>query len=58
MKELWKKYSWIPVTVFGSAIFALGFAMFLMPNDMNPGGRPEAEEILTDGAEGDADGGL
>lgn len=27
-------------------------------HDMNPGGRPEAEEILTDGAEGDADGGL
>ena len=38
MKELWKKYSWIPATVFGSAIFALGFALFLMPNDMNPGG--------------------
>lgn len=27
-------------------------------HDMNPGGRPEAEEITTDGAEGDADGGV
>ena len=38
MGEIWKKYSWIPTTIFGSAIFALGFSLFLMPNDMNPGG--------------------
>ena len=48
MKELWKKYSWIPVTVFGSAVFALGFALFLMPNDMNPGGISGLAQVLVE----------
>ena len=38
MKEFLQKYSWIPATVFGSTIFALGFAFFLQPHDMNAGG--------------------
>lgn len=38
MRSVWHKYSWIVNTVLGSAIFALGFALFLQPNDMNPGG--------------------
>lgn len=38
MQELWQKYKWIPMTVAGSAIFAAGFAFFLQPNDMSPGG--------------------
>ncbi len=38
MKELWNKYGWILATIGGSAIFSLGFAFFLMPNDMSPGG--------------------
>lgn len=38
MQELYHKYKWIVATVLGSAIFALGFALFLGPNDMNPGG--------------------
>ena len=38
MKELWCKYRWIPETVFGSAVFSAGFAFFLQPNDMSPGG--------------------
>lgn len=38
MRELWQKYKWIPMTVAGSAIFAAGFAFFLQPNDMSPGG--------------------
>ena len=38
MYELWQKCKWIPATVVGSAIFAFGFAYFLMPNDMSPGG--------------------
>ena len=33
-----EKYGWIPATVVGSAIFAFGFAIFLMPHDMNAGG--------------------
>ncbi len=38
MKELWQKYGWIATTIVGSTIFSLGFAFFLMPNDMSPGG--------------------
>ncbi len=38
MRSVWHKYSWIVNTVLGSAIFALGFALFLLPNDMSPGG--------------------
>ena len=38
MQDIWQKYKWIPMTVAGSAIFAAGFAFFLQPNDMSPGG--------------------
>ena len=38
MREMWKKNSWILATIFGSAVFALGFSLFLQPNDMNAGG--------------------
>ena len=38
MKELWHKFGWVAATVVGSAIFALGFSMFLEPNDMSAGG--------------------
>ena len=38
MREAWNKWKWIPATILGSAVFALGFALFLQPNDMNPGG--------------------
>lgn len=38
MKELWQKSRWIFDTVLGSVIFALGFSLFLQPNDMSAGG--------------------
>lgn len=38
MKGAWKKYGWIATTVAGSALFALGFALFLEPNEMSSGG--------------------
>ena len=38
MKRFWKEHGWIVATVFGSTVFALGFALFLAPNDMNAGG--------------------
>lgn len=38
MEKLWQKYGWIPATVFGSAVFSAGFAFFLQPNDLSPGG--------------------
>jgi len=36
--RLWKAYGWIPVTLVGSFLFAVGFDLFLAPNDLNPGG--------------------
>ena len=38
MRGLWQKYGWIVTTILGSTIFAAGFAFFLQPNDMSPGG--------------------
>ena len=38
MKEIWNKSKWIVDTVIGSTIFALGFSLFLAPNDMSAGG--------------------
>lgn len=38
MKAAWNKFGWILATLAGSAVFAFGFAFFLMPGDMNAGG--------------------
>ena len=38
MGKLWRDYGWVPVTIVGSSLFALGFVLFLQPNDLNPGG--------------------
>ena len=38
MGNLWKDYKWIFATIWGSAVFALGFSLFLQPNDLNAGG--------------------
>ena len=38
MKKLWARYHWVLFTILGSTIFALGFSLFLLPNDMNSGG--------------------
>ena len=38
MRTFWQKYGWIPATILGSAVYALGFALFLQPNDLSPGG--------------------
>jgi uncharacterized membrane-anchored protein YitT (DUF2179 family) len=46
MDQIWKKYRWIPATVLGSAVFALGFALFLLPNDMNAGGISGLAQII------------
>ena len=48
MQEFWQKYKWIPMTVAGSAIFAAGFAFFLQPNDMSPGGISGLSLILVE----------
>ncbi len=33
-----QKYGWIPATILGSAVFAVGFTLFLQPNDLSSGG--------------------
>ena len=38
MKTFWQEQKWVFATIFGSTVFALGFALFLQPNDMNAGG--------------------
>lgn len=38
MRTLWQKFGWIAATIVGSTVFALGFSLFLQPNEMNPGG--------------------
>ena len=38
MLKEFHKYQWLFATVLGSAIFALGFAVFLAPGDLNAGG--------------------
>ena len=38
MQEIWQRFKWIPQTILGSAVFAAGFAFFLQPNDLSPGG--------------------
>lgn len=38
MRGLWQRYGWVLTTIGGSALFALGFSLFLQPNDLNSGG--------------------
>ena len=38
MKSFKRRFGWIFMAMLGSAIFALGFDMFLIPNEMNTGG--------------------
>lgn len=38
MKKHWKDFLWLLGTLGGSAVFALGFSLFLEPYGMNPGG--------------------
>ncbi len=47
MKKLWHKFGWILETILGSAIFSLGFAFFLQPNDMSPGGISGLALVIT-----------
>ena len=48
MRKFWQNYKWIPETVLGSAVFAAGFAFFLQPNDMSPGGISGLALVITE----------
>ena len=48
MRKLWDKIGWIVATIVGSTVFALGFALFLQPNDMNPGGISGLAQVMVE----------
>ena len=48
MKDLWKKYGWVIMTILGSTVFAMGFSLFLMPNDMNAGGISGLAQVVVE----------
>ena len=48
MMQVWKKTGWIFATVIGSVIFAFGFAVFLMPHDMNAGGISGLAQVIVE----------
>ena len=48
MKTVWQKIGWVVWTVLGSAIFALGFSLFLMPHDMNAGGISGLAQVVVE----------
>lgn len=46
MHRIWKQNSWIIATVIGSTLFALGFSLFLAPNEINTGGISGLAQIV------------
>ncbi len=46
MKNLFQRFGWILTTILGGAVFALGFDLFLLPNEMNTGGVSGLSMIL------------
>ena len=48
MRNVWHKFGWIIATIAGSTIFALGFALFLMPNHMNAGGISGLAQVVVE----------
>ncbi len=48
MRALWQKIGWVIATIVGSTVFALGFSLFLMPNDMNAGGISGLAQVIVE----------
>lgn len=48
MRALWQKIGWVVMTIVGSTVFALGFSLFLMPNDMNAGGISGLAQVIVE----------
>ena len=48
MRNLWHKIGWVVMTILGSAVFSVGFALFLMPNDMNAGGISGLAQVIVE----------
>lgn len=48
MRQIWQKFGWILATIVGSAVFALGFTLFLMPHDLNAGGISGLAQVVVE----------
>ena len=48
MKQIWNRFGWIVSTLAGSFLFALGFSLFLAPNNLNPGGISGLSQIVVE----------
>ena len=48
MEQFRRSYGWIISTVLGSGLFALGFALFLSPNDLNAGGISGLAQVVVE----------
>ncbi len=48
MRSIWNKCGWIPATLFGSAVFAFGFSVFLAPHDLNAGGISGLAQVVVE----------
>ena len=48
MRQFWQKFGWILATIVGSAVFALGFTLFLMPHDLNAGGISGLAQVVVE----------
>ena len=48
MRKLWDKIGWVIATIVGSAVFAMGFSFFLLPNDMNAGGISGLAQVVVE----------
>ena len=48
MRKLWDKFGWIAATIVGSTIYALGFSLFLQPNDLSPGGISGLAQVVVE----------
>ena len=48
MRQVWQKFGWIVATVVGSTVFAMGFALFLMPHQLNAGGISGLAQVVVE----------
>lgn len=46
MRRIWHQWKWVVSTILGSAVFALGFSLFLAPNELNAGGISGLAQVI------------
>lgn len=48
MKTFWKEWKWLPMLLLGCLVVAVGFDMFLAPNEINGGGLSGLAQVLVE----------